>query len=505
MSLIALDIGTSGMRAVIYGLDGSRRGTSYFEYHSDFPQPGYVEQETQSWLDAAVMCLKGISGYLKAGADEPQAITVTSQRSSLIPMGKDGKPLRNAIMWQDKRTVKQCEALIEKYTLQGLYRRTGLRINPYFVLPKILWLRENQREIYDAADKFIGVQDLVVHFLTGEYVTDHSQACRTMLMDIKTFTWDRELLGEAGIGADRLPRLVAPGTVAGSLTGELAELTGLPAGLPMIIAGGDQQNAAVALGVVRPGVAEANTGTGSFVICAVDRPAFERSARVLCQASAIAGQWIMEAGIFNTGSTYRWMKEQLCPDLDDDPAAYERMNREAEQSRVGSNGVMLLPHFEGSAAPFWNPGAKGIFFNLSLGTKRGDMIRAIMEGIAIEINDNVSLIEITSGKISTVSVAGGMVRSDLFCQIQADIYNKKVARYKNSEASSLGAAMIAAVTLGAYGSVEEAYHNMVSDRPRLFEPVPENAEHTLKLLERKHKLYNALVGGNVYGSFGERV
>ena len=166
MSLIALDIGTSGMRAVIYGLDGSRRGTSYFEYHSDFPQPGYVEQEPQSWLDAAVMCLKGISGYLKAGADEPQAITVTSQRSSLIPMGKDGKPLRNAIMWQDKRTVKQCEALIEKYTLQGLYRRTGLRINPYFVLPKILWLRENQREIYDAADKFIGVQDLVVHFLT---------------------------------------------------------------------------------------------------------------------------------------------------------------------------------------------------------------------------------------------------------------------------------------------------------------------------------------------------
>ena len=132
-------------------------------------------------------------------------------------------------MWQDKRTVKQCEALIEKYTLQGLYRRTGLRINPYFVLPKIPWLRENQREIYDAADKFIGVQDLVVHFLTGEYVTDHSQACRTMFMDIKTFTWDRELLGEAGIGADRLPRLVAPGTVAGSLTRELAELTGLPA------------------------------------------------------------------------------------------------------------------------------------------------------------------------------------------------------------------------------------------------------------------------------------
>lgn len=501
MSLIALDIGTSGMRAVIYGADGSQRGTSYHEYHSDFPAPGYVEQDPQSWLDAAVNCLSRVSGYFKTGGDRPQAITVTSQRSSLIPMGADGKPMRSAIMWQDKRTVKQCGQLIEKYTMQGLYRRTGLRINPYFVLPKILWLRENQPEIYKTADRLIGVQDLVIHFLTGEYVTDHSQACRTMLMDIKTFQWDRELLAEAGIGEERLPRLVAPGTIGGGLTEELAKATGLPAGLPVILAGGDQQNAAVALGVVKPGTAEANTGTGSFVICAVEQPAFERSARVLCQASAIAGQWIMEAGIFNTGSTYRWMKEQLCPDLSDSDAAYDRMNEEAAKSPVGAHGVMLLPHFEGSAAPFWNPMAKGMFFNLSLNTKRGDMIRAIMEGIAIEINDNISLIEITSGEIGTVSVAGGMVRSDLFCQIQADIYNKNVARYKNSEASSLGAAMIASVTLGIYRDVEEAYHHMVADRPQIFAPLPENAARTLKLLERKHKLYNALEEENVYGSF----
>ena len=503
MSLIALDIGTSGMRAVVYGLDGSRRSTSYVEYHSEFPRPGYVEQDPRSWTEAAVKCLRGIAGYFESGEDRPLAIAVTSQRSSLIPMGKDGNPLRSAIMWQDKRTVEQCDHLIGKYTMQGLYRRTGLRINPYFVLPKILWLRENERELYDAAEKFIGVQDLVVHCLTGEYVTDHSQACRTMMMDIRTFTWDQELLEEAGIGEERLPRLVPPGTAAGGLTAAMAELTGLPQGLPVMIAGGDQQNAAVALGVVKPGVAEANTGTGSFVICAVERPAFERSARVLCQASAVAGQWIMEAGIFNTGATYRWMKEQLCPDFADDGAAYEQMNREAAGSKVGSNGVMLLPHFEGSAAPFWNPGAKGMFFNLSLNTKRGDMIRAIMEGIAIEINDNVSLIETASGRISTVSVAGGMVRSDLFCQIQADIYNKKVARYENSEASSLGAAMIAAVSLGFYENVEEAYRNMVTSRPEFFEPVAEHAEHTLKLLERKHRLYNALVGGNVYGSFAE--
>lgn len=503
MSIIALDVGTSGMRAVVYGPDGRQKGMTYFEYHSDFPKPGYVEQDPDTWLLGVIHCLKGISGYAGQEHDKAQAITVTSQRSSLIPM-KDARPMSRAIMWQDKRTVKECRQLIDKYTVKGLYRRTGLRINPYFVLPKILWLRENQRELYDGADRFIGVQDLVVHFLTGEYVTDHTQACRTLLMDIRTFRWDQELLEEGGIREERLPKLVSPGSIAGRLSKEAAEWTGIPAGIPVIVAGGDQQNAAIALGVIKPGLAEANTGTGSFVICGTGQPAFERSARVLCQASAIPGQWIMEAGIFNTGSIYRWMKEQFCQDLKDCDEVYERMNEEASRSGMGANGVMLLPHFEGSAAPFWNPMAKGIFFNLSLNTKRGDMLRAIMEGIAIEINDNVSLIEITSGKINRVSVAGGMVRSDLFCQIQADIYNKQIVRYENSEASSLGAAMIAAVTLGIYKDIGEAYENMVPGIPKLFEPAPGQAECTLKLLERKHKLYHALDTGDIYKSFAQR-
>lgn len=503
MSIIALDVGTSGMRAVIYGRDGRNKGTIYFEYHSDFPGPGYVEQEPESWIKGAIYCLKGISGYFDQQHDKPQAIAVTSQRSSLIPM-KGGRPIAKAMMWQDKRTVKQCEQLIRKYTMEGLYRKTGLRVNPYFVLPKILWMRENQREIYDEADRFIGVQDLVIHYLTGEYVTDHTQACRTLLMDIRSFCWDEELLNEGGITEDRLPKLVLPGSMGGRLSKEAAGQTGLGEGIPVILAGGDQQNAAIALGVVRPGMAEANTGTGSFVICAAGQPAFERSARVLCQASAIPGQWIMEAGIFNTGSIYRWMKEQFCRDMGECREVYDRMNEEAKRSGTGANGVMLLPHFEGSAAPFWNPMAKGIFFNLSLNTKRGDMLRAIMEGIAIEINDNLSLIEITSGKIDRVSVAGGMVRSDLFCQIQADIYNKKIVRYGNSEASSLGAAMTAYVTLGIYKDIEEAYKYMVTDKPKLFEPMPGQAECTLKLLERKHKLYRALDRGDIYESFAQR-
>lgn len=501
MCIIALDVGTSGVKAIVYDFNGKKMTSESFEYHSDFPQPGYVEQDPESWEEAALYCLGGISEYIATNNMTPQAIAVTSQRSSLIPVDKKGCPLRSAIMWQDKRTIHQCDWLDKEYSLEKLYMKTGLRINPYFVLPKILWLRENQKDYYDNTYKFLGVQDLVVHFLTGEYKTDCSQACRTMLMNIETFKWDKELLDIANITEDKLPELLPPGSIAGFLLDDVAEKVNLPSRIPVIMSGGDQQNAAVALGVIKPGLAEANTGTGSFVISAVDKPVFDKYSRVLCQASAISGQWIMEAGIFNSGSIYRWFKEQFYPELKNEEHPYVIMDNEAQEIPTGSNGVLMIPHFEGSAAPYWNPIAKGLFFNLSLGLKRAALTRSILEGISVEINDNINLIENLTGSIETVSVAGGMVRSDFFCSIQSSVYNKKVARYKNTEASSLGAVMIAAVTLGVYKDIEEAYHMMLEDSPYIFHPVGEEVAVYSNIIKRKNILYNSLNSQNTYKYF----
>lgn len=278
-------------------------------------------------------------------------------------------------------------------------------------------------------------------------------------------------------------------------------MTGLEAGIPVIMAGGDQQNAALALNILSPGKAEANTGTGSFVIAYSNKPVFDTKCRVLCSASAVPGKWIVEAGIFNTGAIYRWFREQF---YSGENANYNTMNQEAAESPVGSNGVMLLPHFEGSAAPFWNPYAKGLFFNLSLGTTKGDMARAIFEGIAMEIADNLSLMEVISGEIDTISVAGGMTRSDLFNQIQSDIFYKKVVRYENSEATSLGAAMTATVTLGIYKTYEEAFSHLIG-KQEVFIPNAENHIKYDKLRMRKLDLYNALNQRGVYEKFMKKI
>lgn len=500
--VIALDIGTSSCRAFLYDQYGQVMNSYAYEYHSDFPKPGYVEQDPNTWKHAVLSVLTEVSQYMCESGYRAEGIVVTSQRSSLIPMGQDGAPLYNAIMWQDKRTVGQCDRLVKEYGLENLYMLTGLRVNPYFVLPKILWLKENRPDVFWKSNKFIGVQDYVIYILTGDYITDTTQACRTMMMNIKEFVWDKHLLEIAGIEEERLPKLVFPGEKVGTLTKEVSEITGLPAGLPIVASGGDQQNAAVGLGVIESGIAEANSGTGSFVLAHTDKPVLDKSCRVLLQSSAVPGKWVIEAGIFNTGAIYRWFKEQFCKDLKSEHNAYELMNDEALKSPPGARGVLLLPHFEGSAAPYWNPKAKGVFFNLSLANNRGDLCRAILEGVAMEIFDNLKLIQDSVGLLREVEVAGGMTRGDLFCQIQADCYSVPVKRYSNSEATSLGAVMIGAEALGVYRDFEEAFNSMKDCTAKLFLPNEENAKlYKEVLLPAKHKLYETLANNEVYDWF----
>jgi xylulokinase/glycerol kinase len=498
--ILVIDVGTSNLKAMLYDRCGKLLHRASQEYHSEFTANNHVEQSPSTWKSALLFSLKKTGEFLKATGIAVEAIAVTSQRASVIPVGRDGEPLQNALMWQDKRSRPQCAELLQRIGLQEVYRRTGLRVDPYFSAPKMMWLREERPELYAAAEKFIGVQDYVIHLLTGAYVTDWSQACRTMLMNISSFSWDKDMLDIGGISVSKLPELRPPGSTAGYLDSAVANASGLVAGIPVIVCGGDQQCAALALNIFSPGYAEANTGTGSFVIAHSEAPQFDAECRTLCSAAAVAGKWIVEAGIFNTGSVHRWFKEQFYPQGED---AYAAMNREAAESPVGANGVFMLSHFEGSAAPYWNPLAKGIFFNLSMGTKRSDFARAILEGIALEIAHNLSLIENLVKNISMVSVAGGLVAFDLFNQIQADAFNKTVICYDNSEASSLGALMSAMVELGIHRNHAEAFQSVCGSDPIKFRPDQINVAKYRTLLQRKNVLYQALNEHRVYESFSQ--
>lgn len=381
--IVTVDVGTMSLKTSVYDIKGFSLFESVKEYSAIYLPEGLVEQNPNDWKDALQYTLYGVGEFIRNRQIEITAVTVTSQRASVIPVDEKGIPLYNAITWQDKRSQKTTSKLLEKISLKEIYLKTGLRANPYFSLPKMIWIKENLSDIYAKTFKFLGVQDYVIYLLTKQFKTDVSQAARTMLMDITNFRWSSKMLEISGIDEDKLCELLPPGGIAGNLTYEFKALLGLREDVPVIIAGGDQQNAALALNILAEGKAEANTGTGSFVIAYSDKPVFDENARVLCSAAAIPGKWIVEAGVFNTGSIYRWFRNEFFSSFGGN---YDLMNKEIAESPIGANGVMLIPHFEGSAAPYWNPFAKGLFFNLSLGTKRGDMSRAIFEGIVMEID-----------------------------------------------------------------------------------------------------------------------
>jgi glycerol kinase len=498
--VLVLDCGTSSLKAMLYDTAGKLLFRSSQEYHSEFFHNNYVEQQPRTWKGALLFTLHESAAKMRELGIMVDSIVITSQRASVIPVDRHGEPLYNALMWQDKRSIAQCNKVSAQIPVNEIYRKTGLRLDPYFSAPKMMWLKDEAPAIYAKTHKLLGVQDYVVFLLTGVFVTDCTQACRTMLMNINTFAWDEDLLRITGVSPALLPELCAPGSKVGELTGELASCTGLTAGIPVIIGGGDQQCAALALNILQVGYAEANTGTGSFVIAYSEKPQFDKDCRTLCSAAAVPGKWIVEAGIFTTGSIHRWFREQFYPE---DADAYDVMNQEAAESPVGANGVIMLPHFEGSAAPYWNPMAKGMFINLTMATRRSDFARAILEGISLEIAHNLSLLGNLAGRISTVSVAGGLTSFNLFNRIQADAFNRTVIRYDNNEASSLGALMSAAVAMGVYKDHSAAFQSVTASQPLVFEPDAVNAGKYAKLFLRKDRVYQVFNQADLYALFRE--
>jgi sugar (pentulose or hexulose) kinase len=351
----------------------------------------------------------------------------------------------------------------------------------------------NRPDLWSRTHKLIGVQDWALYLLTGRFVTDQTFGSRTNLLDLKRRTWDPDLLSLFQVEARMLCELVAPGSIVGGLTNEMAMATGLTEGLPVVTAGGDQQCAALGLGLFSGERAVSNTGTGSYLIGHADKPTLDEGMRLACNVSAVPGAYIVEAAVLTSGTIYRWFKETLFNAVDSLGDPFEAINAEAERVSPGSNGLLLLPHFKGCGAPHWDPEARGVFFNLTLSTTRGEMARAILEGIAIEMKESLELVENLCGAVRSVTVSGGMTKSALFNQISSDVFERPVVHFSNNEATSLGAWIAGAVATGLETSYPTAFSHATRGASALtFRPSPENHEAYERQHRRSRALYQAL-------------
>ena len=487
MGIVVVDVGTSSLRSILYDGAGKKMYTSQLEYSPTYLENDWVEEDPAHWTGAMEKTMTEVVSFAKQEGMAICAVSITSQRSSIIPIGENDQPLCNAIMWQDKRVLGIIQEL-QPYN-DRVFQLCGSRLNPVFSGSKMAWLRRNRPEIYNKAKRIVVIPDLLVHTMTDVWATDATYGSRSLLMNLEKRQWDDELLSIFGVDREKLNEIREPGSIMGYTTEAYEAKTGLPAGVPVISAGGDQQCAALGLGVVKEGILEVSAGTGAYIIAASDKVPKGLKQDVICNASAIPGAYVLESSIPTCASAFNWML-RLCYGMDETNKkdVLRQVNKEIDESLNKKSDVLILPHFQGRGTPDWNSHARGSFHNLNLGTTRGDIARAMFEGLCMEVAANVSAIAKYIQQTESIYACGGLVNSPAFTQLLSNITELPIQVFADTESTGLGAWMSGAVTMGLYDDYESAFHAARENDSLKHIAVDESA---LEIYREKKKAYLA--------------
>lgn len=435
-----------------------------------------VEQDPLDWLNAVKALCKA------AAAEMPvDAIGLTSQRSSVIPADENGIPLTKAIMWQDTRNKMLCEGLRDK---ENRVRHVcGNGINTVYSGGKMAWLRQSDPDVYHHAAHLFVIPDYLLYHMTGRHVTDHTYGSRSMLMDLRSGTWSQEMLELFGVDRAKLGTLIQPSTIAGEITERFAGQCGLRTGIPVVSCGGDQQCGAVGQGVFAPGTVSVNMGTGAYLIAPVHHMPEEPKPGLTYSASAIPGEYILESSVLTCGAALDWFLRELNGEL-------TMVKTALMESPPGANGVTALPYFQGRADPDWNSSARAAFFGLSLGTTKLDLLRALLEGICVEIARSVQTME-SIHPIHMIRLSGGLSKTVELGQLLSDVTGIPVILSDDSDATTMGAWMSTAKCLGIVRSWQDAWNSACPVQQRCLYPHPEQKPFYEQHAVRMEHIYSA--------------
>ena len=451
--ILVVDVGTSSMRGVLFNADGQILHTLQRKYRVSYLSDSMAEQDPRDWEDALFTILRDQSLYARENGIMISALALTAQRSSILPVTRDGTPMCDAIMWLDKRNAPICGELASME--DDIFRITGARLNTVFSGSKMTWLKRNEPDLYRKSYKLMTIADYLAHLLTGQFKTDYTYGSRSLLMDIRKYQWDEEMVRLFEVEQEKLCELIPPGSVLGYTTRQIADMTGCPAGIPLISAGGDQQCAALGMGVIQGGDMEITSGTGGFLLAFADRVPDDIRPDVICGAHAIPGKYVLESSMLSCSSLYDWCLHQFYQGVPE-TELYETINRDVLKSPAGANGCIALPYFQGRGTPDWNSHARGSFINLTLNTDRADMARAVLEAVALEAANNIETLERYTGRGGSYFISGGLTHSEEFNRIQASAYDRDILQSDNVEQTALGAWASTAVTTGLYRDYGEA-------------------------------------------------
>ncbi len=492
MNFLGLDVGTGGSRAVV--VDGAGRVvTSATVEHAPFASPhaGWAEQDAADWWRASRVAIRAVLSTGDVRAEEIGAAGLTGQMHGSVLLDERDEVLRPALIWCDQRTDAQCRMLTERVGAQRMIELTSNPAITGFTLPKMLWVREHEPEIWSRVRSVLLPKDYARLRLTGEHATDVADASGTLLFDVASRTWSRAMLEAAEIDERLLPRVYESPEVAGRVSEAGASETGLRAGTPVVAGAGDQAAGAVGMGIVKAGAVSATIGTSGVVFAATDRPALDTHGRVHTFCHAVPGRWHVMGVTQGAGLSLRWFRDQFGAGTDDGRDPYERLSEEAARAPAGSDGALWAPYLMGERTPHLDPRARAALVGLTAIHTRAHVVRAIMEGVAFSLRDTFEIFREMSVPVETIRLGGGGARSHVWRQIQADVYGRAVETVAAEEGAAYGAGLLAGVGAGAWTTVDEACAAVVRTRDRV-EPNTEDAATLAKLYEAFRALYPAL-------------
>lgn len=452
--LLGIDIGTSACKTALFDESGAVIAQTNQPYPVYYPNLGWAEQDPEEWWSA--VCA-GISQILKESGIDPKSIAgigIDGQSWSCIPVDAQGNCLARTPIWMDTRADQICRTVRERVGFERIFETAGNDFLPSYSTPKMLWFKQEHPEIFEKTETFLQSNSYIAFRLTGVKSQDLSQGYGVHFFNMKTCTYDPELAELLGLSVDLVPPLYDCDAVIGTVTQKAAEQTGLAPGTPVVAGGLDAACGTLGAGVYQTGQTQEQGGqAGGMSICLDEAKAHEK---LILSPHVVPGHWLLQGGTVGGGGVLRWFRQELGAQ-----ESFDELTAQAEAVPAGSEGVIFLPYMAGERSPIWNPHAKGVFYGLDFSKTKGHMIRAALEGVAYSLQHNLMTAAQIGVEAEELVAMGGAANSILWTQIKADVTGKTIKVPASDTATTLGAAILAGVGTGVYGSYQEAVEKTI--------------------------------------------
>ena len=487
--LLGVDIGTSACKAAVFTQDGSVKASADREYNTYLPESGYAEQDCNEWWDAVCSVLKECMSKIDHNF-KIACIGVDGQSWSCIPVDKNGNVLCRTPIWMDMRATDICDKAEAEIGKEALFNVSKNPFKPSYTTPKIMWLKEHNKNIYNETEFFLQSNSYIVYRLTGVISQDRSQCYGLHVYDIEKGCYDKSLCDTLQIDINKLPRIYECDEIVGNVTKEASEMTGIPEGTPVVAGGLDAACGALGAGVYEPGQTQEQGGQAGGMSVCIDNATGD--SRLILSNHVVPGKWLLQGGTVAGGASYKWIGEtigeyEFLKGNKNGQSPWKIMDDMASQINPGSDGLIFLPYLSGERSPIWDSKASGMFFGLSFEKTRGHMYRAVLEGVSYALRHNLDTVKSIGITINSLNAIGGSSKSDIWMQIKADVTGIAINEPETESATALGAAILAGIGVGIYKNYEDAVSKTFRIKKR-FIPNPDNK----RIYDEYYKIYRDL-------------